>query len=322
MTELLDGSNIHCITIPTPFAIGPVNVYLVLGDPPLLIDTGPNTPEAYEQLVAALKNYGIAIADIGVILLTHGHLDHIGLLARLLEESTAVSYAHPHAVDRSSRYESETELNAQFYLEVMTECGVPSEVIEAILANRNTFKSYGAQVNIHHQFEDRGRVGDYEVHFAPGHSASDVVFFDVKSRFAFVGDHLLTTMNPNPLLRRPKPGMPRAKSLLEFHASLRRTRKLDIAVVCPGHGRPFGNHRGAIDSLLSKNEQRTQRVKTMLAETTLTPFEVAQRLFPKIDFGSLYLGLSVAVGHIEILEDRGEIEVNRENGVMTCKLAS
>ena len=43
-------SRIHTLEIPTPFPVGPVNVYLIEGREPALIDTGPNTSEAWESL--------------------------------------------------------------------------------------------------------------------------------------------------------------------------------------------------------------------------------------------------------------------------------
>jgi len=43
-------SRIHTLEFPTPFPVGPVNVYLIEGREPALIDTGPNTSEAWESL--------------------------------------------------------------------------------------------------------------------------------------------------------------------------------------------------------------------------------------------------------------------------------
>ena len=44
------ASRIHTLEIPTPFPVGPVNIYLIEGREPALIDTGPNTPEAWQSL--------------------------------------------------------------------------------------------------------------------------------------------------------------------------------------------------------------------------------------------------------------------------------
>ena len=49
------------ITLPTPFYIGPVNVYLVAEDPPTLIDTGPKTKEAIEALREVAMGDGEAL---------------------------------------------------------------------------------------------------------------------------------------------------------------------------------------------------------------------------------------------------------------------
>ena len=47
------ASRIHALKIPTPFPVGPVNVYLIEGREPALIDTGPNTSETWESLQQA-----------------------------------------------------------------------------------------------------------------------------------------------------------------------------------------------------------------------------------------------------------------------------
>ena len=49
------------ISLPTPFYIGPVNVYLIPEDPVTLIDTGPKTAEAVTALSApAPREFGLA----------------------------------------------------------------------------------------------------------------------------------------------------------------------------------------------------------------------------------------------------------------------
>ncbi len=75
------------ISVPTPFYIGPVNVYLIAEDPITIIDTGPKTKEAIEALRAGLRQARTQCADIRRIVLTHAHEDHCGLARSLRDEA-------------------------------------------------------------------------------------------------------------------------------------------------------------------------------------------------------------------------------------------
>src|SRR6267154_5650243 len=75
------------ISLPTPFYIGPVNVYLIPEDPITLIDTGPKTKEAVNALRAALRKEGLSVADVRRIVLTHAHEDHCGLARAVRDEA-------------------------------------------------------------------------------------------------------------------------------------------------------------------------------------------------------------------------------------------
>jgi glyoxylase-like metal-dependent hydrolase (beta-lactamase superfamily II) len=62
---------IHCLPIPTPFAVGRVNCYLIEDDPLTLVDTGPNSGKALDALERALREHGRAIEDLERIVITH-----------------------------------------------------------------------------------------------------------------------------------------------------------------------------------------------------------------------------------------------------------
>src|SRR3712207_5782807 len=75
------------IPVPTPFYVGPVNVYLIREEPLTLIDTGPKTKEAFEALKEGLRKERVRLADIRRIVLTHAHEDHCGLAKQLRDEA-------------------------------------------------------------------------------------------------------------------------------------------------------------------------------------------------------------------------------------------
>ncbi|MBI5095038.1 MAG: MBL fold metallo-hydrolase [Candidatus Hydrogenedentes bacterium] len=232
-----------------------------------------------------------------------------------MEESGAESWAHPHAAERTASYDEASAETGAFYLSIMREFGVPDDAIAAASSDHASFTPYGAQATVSHVLDDGAKVARYTAYHAPGHSSSDTVLFDTERREGFVGDHVLATTNPNPLIRRPPPGQPRPKSLLEFMASLRRTRSLDIDWCCPGHGEPFRNHREVIDRLLMKLDERSERVLNCLQDTPLTPYQLSRCLYPNLETKYVYLGISVAIGHLEVLESDGRVIAEPDNGV-------
>src|ERR1044072_9658801 len=75
------------ISVPTPFYVGPVNVYLIAEEPLTLIDTGPSTKAASEALKEGLRRERVRVSDIKRIVLTHAHEDHCGLAKQLRDEA-------------------------------------------------------------------------------------------------------------------------------------------------------------------------------------------------------------------------------------------
>lgn len=56
--------------------MGFVNAFLITGERTILVDTG--FPGSDAVIMAALSRYGVSPKSISLILITHGHIDHIG----------------------------------------------------------------------------------------------------------------------------------------------------------------------------------------------------------------------------------------------------
>ena len=82
-------AGIRTLRLPTPFAIGRVNCYLLEDEPLTLIDTGANSGKGLDELEHQLDEHGHSIEDLELLILTHQHIDHIGLAEIIVSRSDA-----------------------------------------------------------------------------------------------------------------------------------------------------------------------------------------------------------------------------------------
>ena len=74
--------------------LGMVNVFVIKGESIILVDTGH--AKHGEKILTELDKLGIQPDDLDLIILTHGHEDHIGSLPFLKERSHAKVLIHKH----------------------------------------------------------------------------------------------------------------------------------------------------------------------------------------------------------------------------------
>jgi glyoxylase-like metal-dependent hydrolase (beta-lactamase superfamily II) len=308
MNEGAEAARIETIALPTPFMVGPVNCYLIKTDPPILLDAGPYMDEAFEKLERKLKDFGYGFADLGAVIVTHDHIDHAGQLARVLEAAgNAEAYGHPAAAAHLAAYDDGKDTNLRQFKTLMQEMGANGADLDIIIQDRIEDSGFARGAEIAHRLEDGGEVFGMKVHFVPGHSASDILLVNEDEGYAFSGDHVLKSVNPSPLLRVPLPGEDRGRALVELQQSFGFTRSLKLNRLYPGHGDPFDGHESIIAKLLQRHERRNKQIEELLQEDALTPFALARRLFPELDMIHMYLGISVAVAHCELLEELGRL---------------
>jgi glyoxylase-like metal-dependent hydrolase (beta-lactamase superfamily II) len=315
--------SIHALPIPTPFAVGRVNCYLVDDDPLTLVDTGPNSATSLTTLEAALAEHGQRMEDLGRIVITHQHIDHIGLVAILAERSGAEVCALDRLAPWLARYSEVMEADDAFAEAIMLRHGIPEEVVFALRAVTRQFRAWGARCDVTVPLADgaalpfAGRT--WRVHHRPGHSPSDTVFHDEASGELIGGDHLIKHISSNPLISRPleggEPGQ-RPKALVAYLASLRATREMDAAVVLPGHGEPVEDHRALIDERVRMHERRARKLHRLIADRPRTAHELAQELWGNVAVTQAYLTLSEVLGHVDLLLDDGRAVQDEADGLV------
>ena len=125
---LAERAGIHRIALPTPFLVGRVNCYLIEDEPLTLIDTGPNSGKSLDDLERALAAQGRRIEDLGLIVLTHQHMDHLGLLEILARRSGASVAALYLLEPYLASFSRSAAADDEFAQEVMRRHGVPDDL--------------------------------------------------------------------------------------------------------------------------------------------------------------------------------------------------
>jgi glyoxylase-like metal-dependent hydrolase (beta-lactamase superfamily II) len=304
-------AGIHRLPIPTPFAVGRVNCYLIEDEPLTLIDTGPNSGKSLDELSARLGERGHAIEDLGLIVLTHQHIDHIGLVEILVEHSGAEVAALGAAAERLAAFEEDAEREDEFAVEVMLRNGIPEDVTVALRSVSRSFRGWGSQVEVTRRLKD-GEVMSLtdrrlEVLHRPGHSPSDTLFWDAERGMLIGGDHLIAHISSNPLITRPLDGAGRRQALVDYIASLRQTREMPVDFVLSGHGEPIVDHVELIDSRLTAHERRKEKIFRLIEERPRSGYELAQVIWGNVAVTQAFLTLSEVVGHVDLLLNDGRV---------------
>lgn len=84
-----------------PIRLSIANAYLLIGERPILIDTG--WPDEEGAILSALRSEGLSPQDLAMIFLTHGHSDHAGSAAEMRSISGAPIGLHADDLDMVRR---------------------------------------------------------------------------------------------------------------------------------------------------------------------------------------------------------------------------
>jgi glyoxylase-like metal-dependent hydrolase (beta-lactamase superfamily II) len=314
-------AGIHRLAIPTPFMVGRVNAYLIEDSPLTLIDSGPNSGKALDELEQALQAHGHAIEDIELLVVSHQHMDHFGLASILARRSGAEVATLDKLAPFLAAYGHETDLEDRFAEQLMLRHGIPQEVVTALRAVSAGFRAWGASVEVTRPLQDGGelqlRDRTLKVLHRPGHSPSDTVFLDEDRSILLAADHLIKHISSNPLLARPLGCSgdydgPRPQALITYMDSLEQTRAMDLELVLPGHGEPITDHVSLIDQRFRMHDRRAEKIHGLIAAEPRTAHEIAVELWGNVAVTQAYLTLSEVLGHVDLLLTDGRV-IERES---------
>jgi glyoxylase-like metal-dependent hydrolase (beta-lactamase superfamily II) len=308
------------LSIPTPFYVGDVNVYLIKEDPLTLIDVGPKTPQASAALREKLARNGVQLTDIRRIVLTHAHEDHCGLAKTVRDEAkNAEILVHQwetgHLFGRLARDE---------HRKLLTRSGVPARVFDEMQSLYSEISLLTDSLEdgefsfLHDGAELEFAAGTLRVLHTPGHTPGSCSFVREANRTLICGDCVLKRITPNPIVS-PDPVDPskRFRSLAEYLVSLAKLRSYSPTLAYGGHGEPVEDFEEIFNRYVRAIDDRQRKVAALVSGDGVTAFEVAQRLFPDSFDHDVhrFLAISEAIAHLDYAETEGKVGLEIREGI-------
>lgn len=301
------------IELPTVFGMKTVNSYLIKNESPTLIDCGENTEASWMALKAGLAKEGLSIGDIERVIITHAHVDHIGMASRIAEHSKAVIWVNERSVDWAVHVREQwthrtvimQKLIGKFfkpaYISTMAESlrTLGEKMVDVWLPiNREDLEVY--------PIEGQLNIGgtDYHIMYLPGHSNTQTCFFN-ESNGHFISADMLLNITPTPVLEEDadRPGK-REAGLLKMLRSYDRITELNISQVFPGHYTPFNQANMVIKRQVKRIRERSQECLEHISHGQSDILSIYQTMYGK-QFS--LPAFNMLIGYLDLLKHNGQI---------------
>lgn len=187
------------------------NVILIVEEELTLIDTGLRGSSP--QIITFIHSLGRSPEEIGLIILTHNHLDHMGGLAELKQLTPAKVAIHKEDISHTE-VEQKLPLSSTF----RSVFSIKYSDVDIQLAGGEVLKP----------------LGGLEVIHTPGHTPGSISLFCQQNKLLIAGDALRKRRKT---LRLP-PKMA-STDLAQAIDSIERMAQLDFDIICFGHGLPL-----------------------------------------------------------------------------------
>jgi glyoxylase-like metal-dependent hydrolase (beta-lactamase superfamily II) len=261
---------------PSPFTFYGTNSYIIGTNTLAVIDPGPADEAHFQALLAAIGG-----RPVSHILLTHTHIDHSPLAARLKHATGALTAAE--GVHRSAR---------------------PLRIGEINPLDASGDTAFQPDILLRDGEVTTGDGWALSAVTTPGHAANHLVFTLEGTGTLFSGDHV---MGWSTSIVAPPDG-----AMADYMASLDKLLARDDRLYLPGHGGPVENPESFVRALKTHRKMRETAILERIRAGDRTIPDIVHAIYRDTDprlHGAA--GLSV-LAHLEDLVARGFVAADGE----------
>ncbi|MBP1965592.1 glyoxylase-like metal-dependent hydrolase (beta-lactamase superfamily II) [Paenibacillus aceris] len=311
------GCSVYPIVVPNPYSLRTFNFYLFQEAGLLtLIDAGVNSEECWEAFLAVMAGNGFVIGDLGRIVITHSHPDHIGIINRIIATHDIPIYAHHESIHRLKREEEFSKLRIQFFQELYQNMGCGD-----IGRQHVTLMREAGTANRLHRIDspiiplyDGAMLSGLRVIETAGHSPDHIVLGHLQRKWLFAGDLLISHMSSNALIEPDRAGQ-RLPTLVQHMDSLHKCLGLEMETVFSGHGEPIYHFKELISRRLQRIYRRADKICQLVASGISIPSELAAAFFKELYRSEFPFVISEIIGYLDLLEKQNRVYKKKINQV-------
>jgi glyoxylase-like metal-dependent hydrolase (beta-lactamase superfamily II) len=313
------------LTTPLPFRPREVHAYLVACESHfMLVDGGLNTPEGWTALEGGVRAVAGGWGAVRAHVVTHMHMDHVGLAARVRTASGARVAMGRLDAERMAHAAAHPDDEVAYRAALLRRSGAPEPALREVERARGGAAALAPPVEVDAVLDgDAGGVPDapgWGFVWTPGHTAGHVSLHRAADGVLIAGDAVLPRITPTLGVNRQRPD-----PIGDYLVAMARLEALSPAVVLPGHGDPPADPVGRIRELAAAAVAETAEVARLLDAGPATVWELVARRDPhgEMPIPTQVLALREMLAHLERLvglgravEDAGEgrASVFRGNG--------
>ena len=323
------GLGIHAVSVPREgFSYtGPTWAYLFENEGLTLIDTG--VTGSFPRLAEGMACAGYQAKDIERVIITHGHEDHDGAVAQLVEETNAELWAHDIYAQLQPYDPRDLERQATSPLQrEMRRIAAAEDAVREPAPERDSYLHNRRTVEVKRRIKAGEKVGALTFMHSPGHSPDEICI--MLGDVVFTGDHVLPEITPHPTAKTTYTAEVKGNLPAEYHEedglyglaiylrSLQKVADLGPSIsVLPAHRLYNRGHYNFVNATRGKEliQHHAERLASIVSRVANRPVgleQLTRAIFDrgKLAGGNLRAALSEMVAHVELLEDTGDLKFN------------